>query len=241
MLPERQKAAVLAKLEPQDVEWPSAGNCLALVFASRSGSTFVTSEIIARYDVGEMREAFTPGVFNRLGLPKPGADWFAFKAGVPGLVVAEALGFPYWDRTKVIRLLRRDLVAQAVSAAKAKQSGLYHSVIHGPPKRMVYDAELIARITGQIVRSVDTLTTFAARFPSGTVFYEDAVADAGVIERVCDGFGVPRRSGGPAPRVERMADQVSADWIARFRIEMPPAAGALEDRYRRSLSSAAGG
>ena len=99
-------------------------------------------ELERRFNIGAIHEALNPPQITafaaRRGLSTPEAalkeavrerlsasGWFGFKAGARAMALGEHLGLldQYWTRTTFILLLRRDVVAQAVSIARAKLSG----------------------------------------------------------------------------------------------------------------------
>lgn len=118
--------------------WPELDGCLIILFASRSGSTFLAREIESRYHIGEIGETFNPPQLKahatRAGLASPaqayrytvqklGEDrWFGVKAGVMATMLAERAGFveAYMPKMRVITLFRRDLVAQASRTSKPR-------------------------------------------------------------------------------------------------------------------------
>lgn len=123
----------------------------------------------------------------------------------------------------VVALHRRDTLAQAVSWARAIQSGAWasHQPGHAAPR---YNARQIALCLRDIERDqADWRAWLDARpaVPRLFVAYEDLVADApAVVARVREGLGVPPRDG-PVPDVGlvRQADEVSLAWAQRFEAE----------------------
>jgi len=212
-----------------------------MAFSSRSGSTFISREIETRFEVSRMREAFNPTRLNTEGLVlRPG--WFAFKAGVHGFIVAEKLGFfdAYLPQTHFLLLFRRDVVAQAVSAVKAKQQGVWHSTAKKDPKPAEYDPEKIGSTIQNIVESMFTLRAMLnrAQRPFVKIFYEDCVADFSAVDAACESFGVPRRMSATKPKpVEKVGDDVNEEWIARYKAEMTPEMADVLRRYVRFSNS----
>ena len=127
-----------------------------------------------------------------------------------------------FGRLRYVHLRRRDVVAQAVSWAKALQTHFWHAdeevLPGGEPAH--YDEELIDRLTTEIKE----LEKFWARWfisqgiTAHEVVYEDLAADPiGTAGAALEHLGLEL----PADRrlaigYDRQADQVNADWVARF-------------------------
>lgn len=126
-------------------------------------------------------------------------------------------------RLKFVHLRRRDVVAQAVSWAKAQQTHFWHpgeAVQPGgqPPR---YDEELIGRLVAAIEKfEADWTRWFATHsiVPHQVVYEELAADPLPTAHNVLDYLGLqvpPDRQ--LAIGHHRQADQVNADWTARFR------------------------
>jgi trehalose 2-sulfotransferase len=224
--------------------WPPIGGCLAVLFTSRSGSTYLARELECVYAIGRMREALnlhrrrdqTP---NQIVKGDPDT-WFSFKAGPPGVIAGELSGFfdAYLEKTSFVLLLRRDIIAQAVSNAKSVQTGQWNHMqeAQGVPR---YDGALIAKFVAMIALNVEILRLYMKRSerPSRVILYEDfASGDFESAEQACDFLGVPRRapdSNFRAMPVERMSDATNEAWAARFREEID---SSHRDRIQRYLA-----
>lgn len=212
-----------------------------MAFSSRSGSTFICREIERRYRVGRVREAFNPNRLNTEGLNLRGG-WFAFKAGVHGFIVAEKLGFfdAYLSQTHFLLLYRRDVVAQAVSAVKAKQQGVWHSIAKQAPNVVEYDGGKIGQTVKAIVESMEVLRELIQRTgrPCSVIHYEDCLEDFGTVEAACDRYGAPRHAE-PAmvEQVEKLGDEVNEDWVRRFNLDMDSPMRTLIAGYRARLDA----
>jgi len=136
---------------------------------------------------------------------------FASKAGLlrslPGL--------------RFIHIERRDRLAQAVSLARALQTGQWTS--RSPARRPpVYDAAQIRACLRGIERLDMQWRTFFARngIQPIRVTYECLAADPdAVVDAVLAAFGLasdPARRV-PVPELRRQSDAVNAEWIERFR------------------------
>jgi LPS sulfotransferase NodH len=238
--------------------WPELSGCLGILFTSRSGSTFLSRELEKRFAIGTVRESFnlpvlrsrtrntqlkTPAAAARYSIVQLQEDgWFGFKAGGPGLVVAERCGFVahYLSRTVFILLLRRDIVAQAVSLAKAKSTTIYHSLQHGrkKPEPAIYSFEEIARATRKIVRGITRVAQYArmTERPYRKAYYEDfADGNFATLDTICRELGVPARTQPPKHAVqdiEKIGDHVNQEWCTLFRKQMNGRVRGLLDDYR---------
>ena len=238
--------------------WPELQGCLGILFTSRSGSTFLSRELEKRYTFGLIRESFnfpvlrsrsrssqlkTPAAAMRYSVKQlQEAGWFGFKAGTPGLIVAERCGFIeyYLPLTRLILLIRQDLVAQAVSLAKAKASSIYHSGQRARKTELPveYSFEKIKRAIQVIGKGVKRIDDYAQRSgrPCMRAYYEDfAKGDFHTIDEICREFGVPKRMQPPkreVQKIEKIGDRINDEWCARFRGEMDVETRRLVDEYR---------
>jgi trehalose 2-sulfotransferase len=128
-----------------------------------------------------------------------------------------------FGRLRFVHLRRRDVVAQAVSWAKALQTHYWHpdEAVEPGGQHPHYDEELIGRLVAAIEKfEADwTLWFDAHSIVPYQVVYEELAADPlRTAHNVLDylGLHVP-----PDQQLEighrRQADQVNAEWAARFR------------------------
>lgn len=128
-----------------------------------------------------------------------------------------------FGRTRFVHLRRDDTVTQAVSWARAEQTHFWHPGEQVAPGSQDphFDPDLIARM-------VDTITAheqawqvwFSERgLVPHEVSYEDLAANpVGVTRGVLDVLGLELPATGTITvRDGRQADDLNADWIARFR------------------------
>ena len=130
---------------------------------------------------------------------------------------------------RFVHLQRRDLVAQAVSRHKAEVSGTWQLGIEeaGHPSEPFYD---VAQINAYLHEAIADNAAWRAWFGVNGVLpvqlcYEDLAADPVAATRQVLrmlGLTVPAGCGIKAPN-RRMADDISADWVRRFRAQMAPA------------------
>lgn len=152
-------------------------------------------------------------------LPELIADLAA--AGSGAMTEVELLS-AHFGRLEFVHLRRRDVVAQAVSWAKALQTHFWHPGEEVKPggQDPRYDEELI----GRLVATIETFEADWASWFAGNgivpceVAYEDLAADPlGAARQVLDhlGLSVP-----PDRQLvvghHRQADRLNADWVARF-------------------------
>jgi LPS sulfotransferase NodH len=128
-----------------------------------------------------------------------------------------------FGRLKFVHLRRRDVVAQAVSWAKALQTHYWHpgEAVEPGGQDPHYDEDLIGRLVAAIEKfEAEWALWFAANsIVPYQVLYEELAADPlRTAHNVLDHLGlhVP-----PDRQLEighrRQADQVNADWAARFK------------------------
>ncbi len=164
--------------------WPRIEGCLAMVFIARSGSTFLARELEHAYAIGRMEESLNPKIVDDRPVAEIVRDrqapWFAFKANMIGVIAGELYGFTdaYLHKMVFLRLVRRDIVAQAVSTAKAVQTQQWH-LFDKPAGRAAYDGEQIAAAVRRIARGVDDLRQYVhlTDRPSRLLIYEDFSGD----------------------------------------------------------------
>jgi trehalose 2-sulfotransferase len=143
--------------------------------------------------------------------------------GLGGLTFNEALDVVFPD-LHIVFVRRRDKVAQAVSLWKAIQTQTWRTEVeHDPiPRTASYDYAALRHL-------LDELHRWDARWEDWfhatgrepiRVIYEDFVgARAATVGRVLDALGVdPPEPDGAGP-MRRQADELSRDWVDRFRVE----------------------
>jgi LPS sulfotransferase NodH len=124
---------------------------------------------------------------------------------------------------RMVVLRRVDRVAQAVSWARASQTGVYVKSDRPAVENPDYSAEKIEGFLRVIVANETRHRVFAERTesPSLDVSYEELVASwRPVMSAVCTHLGDPDATVG-APPTERQADEESKLWAERFRTERP--------------------
>ncbi len=142
----------------------------------------------------------------------------AFGAGTDLGVLETA--FP---RLQFVQILRRDKLQQAISKARAMQTGLWRIQNGGEAHREPeFDASLIAKCLEDVRKDEAIWSEFFARenvapFP---VWYEDLCANyETMIRSVLDFLKIklPRGAEITPPRTIRQADAVSREWEERYR------------------------
>lgn len=127
-----------------------------------------------------------------------------------------------FGRLRFVHLRRRDVVAQAVSWAKALQTHFWHpgEAVAPGGHDPHYDEELIGRlVTGIECFEAAWRRWFTAHGVTPCeVVYETLAADPiGTAESVLDELGLGGAAGPLVIGHHRQADEVNADWAARFR------------------------
>ncbi len=134
-----------------------------------------------------------------------------------------------FPQVRYLWLRRRDAVAQAVSFARAKQTGRWHSVDltgwFGPGQTFqpeAFDFAQIDRLVEQQSRCEKSWKRFFERYEIQplTLVYEDFAPRLGeTLREALDFLGQPVQPGHefPPPRLEKQADAVSAEWARRYR------------------------
>ena len=138
------------------------------------------------------------------------------RAGVFGALFGEL---------RMVRLVRRDRVRQAVSWLRAAQEGVF-VVSATEPARPAgeprYDYATIAGMERLIAAGEEGWAGLADELgaPSHVVAYEDlADSYADVLGGVLEFLGVDAPGAAPAPRTWRQADGLNDEWAERFRRE----------------------
>jgi hypothetical protein len=213
--------------------------------------------------LGQIGESLNPPQLQsraqRVGLTSPGAalrhtvqslgegGWFGFKAGATTMILGERLGFvgAYLSRMRFVVLHRRDLIAQAVSAAKANFTGRFHST--QPEERKATDADYDrATILKKMATMLKAMQAHDARARAGgrpwhKLFYEDfAGGDFTSVETACDALGLPRRpqiETGEHRTLTKIGDDVNDAWCERFRAERDTRTDRILERYDALMSA----
>jgi hypothetical protein len=242
-----QIEGVASKLGPVlHAPWPVLDGCLGLLFTSRTGSSYLARELSKRFRIGQMEESLNPHLVEGIApadiIRSYANGWFSFKLGVPGIISAELSGAveQYIESTYFIMLLRKDIVAQAVSLVKANQTGQWHS-ISAPKREPVYDAAQLATSIRIIANAVASLRAYIDRAerPWRKLFYEDFEhGDFSTAEAICDEFQIPRLAEGEGPKLvalSRTSDEVNDVWRARFCEDIDERTSQVIEAYRASL------
>jgi len=132
--------------------------------------------------------------------------------------------------TLYVHLSREDKVAQAVSLAKAEQTGLWHIAADGselersaPHREATYDRQAIGALAAELNVQDDAWREWfgAHQIEPVRLTYGGLSRDpqAG-LRAVLSGLGKdPSQASSVLPRTAKLADRQSQDWIARFRAE----------------------
>ena len=121
-----------------------------------------------------------------------------------------------------VYVVRRDQLAQAVSLARARQSGQWSSaqvVRRRRPYEPFFDGAAISKALSEVDAWAAGWDKFFARSAVTPILvaYEDLAADyPGTMARLFDELGLDAAVD-PTPPFEKQADAISADWIERYR------------------------
>lgn len=119
-----------------------------------------------------------------------------------------------------VRLMRRDLLGQAISLHRARQTGRYHSHIQ-EERPAGFDAEAIGTTMRDLAANRARWDLYFARIGTSplTVTYEELCADLfQVVHRVAAAMGetVDRTMVTSFTPIRRQADELSVEWRARY-------------------------
>jgi trehalose 2-sulfotransferase len=125
-----------------------------------------------------------------------------------------------------IYIVRQDKVAQAVSMAKAAQTGAWVSSAKARNVNLQYDSDLIAKCLAWVERQDrDWARWFSTHGKEPfVVTYENLTADADRVMRdVVELMGVQNDEPQHVhlPELEKQGDETNEEWVARFRRENP--------------------
>lgn len=225
--------------EGDDPAWPASDGLrgYAVCAAPRSGTNVLCQLLASTGVLGRPLEYFNaPGrrTWDIADYPDDPREQIAAVLrygrtpnGVYGLKVfafqADALGLP-WAATlpdlRFVHLRRRDMLGQALSWARADQTGAYRAAA-APQRAPGYDPGLIEDRLRRVATEEARWRLFFAR--NGVtpleLFYEDVVrSPAGAVRAVADLVGAGET---PAPDMARVSVRVQRDgltdeWRARF-------------------------
>jgi LPS sulfotransferase NodH len=178
-----------------------------------------------------LREGTTPnGVFGGRVMWTYLEDVIEFVAAATGSHIPPQakLAFAFPD-LQYVHMTRRDHVAQAVSWAKAVQTGVWFSWdTRRRPGTPSYDGDLIERLLAAVEESERCWSSFfsQAGVAIHAVTYEDLAADpVGETESVLAFLGVASADVRVEVQTEPQSDATNAAWIARYRAEHSRAVG----------------
>jgi LPS sulfotransferase NodH len=197
----------LAEKYGLDAQKDFAGYVSGVVEASAFGNRVFSFKIMAWYLQEFVNRLRATGTFGA------GSDLGVLQAAFP--------------RLQFVQILRRDKLQQAISKARAMQTGLWKiqdgNEAHREPE---FDPGLIAKCLEDVRKDEAIWSEFFAReevtpFP---VWYEDLCANyETVIRSVLDFLKIklPRGAEITPPRTIRQSDEVSREWQRRWREQNP--------------------
>lgn len=126
---------------------------------------------------------------------------------------------------RYIFLHRDDLVAQAVSRAKAERSGLWHKFADGTDRERVskyhepkYDRDQISKFIGEVTKDNSRWEAWFAHNEVSPlrISYESlAESPQATLDRILDDFGLSRSKA--YIKSKKLFDEVNQTWISRYR------------------------
>lgn len=148
----------------------------------------------------------------------------------PGLPHDRARLERAFGRLAFVHLSRGDLLAQAISLVRARQTGLWHRAPDGsdverlgPPRAPRYDPAAIRSELAQLQQDAARWDIWFADegITPVTLHYEELAADpAAALARACGALGItPPPAAQIRPHVAPLADRLNHEWAARFRAE----------------------
>ncbi|GAA5034183.1 Stf0 family sulphotransferase [Actinopolymorpha pittospori] len=127
-----------------------------------------------------------------------------------------------FGRTRFVFVRRADVVAQAVSWLRAEQTNLWYVGDSGVSGREPeYDLDGIRGFVRMIEEHNAAWRTWFSSFDvqPHEVVYEELIADMSAVTLgILDHLGLPT-TGSVTPRHQRQADDINAEWMARYRAE----------------------
>ena len=192
--------------------------------------------ILRHYDVRDhqellrhiLRTGSTPnGVF---GMKIGGGGYFAFmldclRHGLSSNGSKRELVSKAFPDSRFIHLIRGNKVRQAVSHWRAIVTQQWTLPKGGEPAKApadAYDFDAIDHLVDESVLLDASWREFFKEIDAKplTVLYEDLVNDyAHAVSQVLDHLGLPANVSDLSPTVEKQADQLSEEWVHRFRNE----------------------
>lgn len=221
---------------------------MLLCFTNRSGSNLLREYLRSTGEIIGMAEMLNPPTVRNQAQKKGFSslpDYIAHHAGraeagqIFGMKAADwqlamllraRVPAMFGGGVKLVQITRTDRLGQAVSHVIADQTKQWTSAHKGERVEPVYDRAAITRHLLAAARQNEAITQMAAIAGLGIlqVTYEQITgAPAGVVQQI-GGF-VGRDLSGWAPpeavAIERQANEVNADFIARYRAESAQAVG----------------
>lgn len=134
-----------------------------------------------------------------------------------------------FGRVRFVYLRREDIVAQAVSLLRAEQTDVWHDPVQAARAEPARDAQFDFDQVHQRVQLIGQHNLAwqgwfsAAGIEPFEVRYEELAADPiGTTRRILDFLGLDLPPGRDlAIRHRQLADDLSAQWIARYQAELP--------------------
>jgi trehalose 2-sulfotransferase len=263
-------AKPIRRLADQRLDFPGSvplRKSYIVASTDRSGSTFLCSLLWQTGVLGAPAEYWNyrsrPGtktigiqMMERLNASSPGdylKKLLACRTSKNGVFGVKAHSFDFKEALRkfpklldmlapvtYIYIQREDKVAQAVSMAKATQTGAWVAQAKGNTANLNYDRDLISKCLNFLERqNLDWTQWFEKHhIDPFVVVYEQLISDSSVVVRgIVEFMGVQddQREEVHPPDLEKQGDETNLEWVERFRQEsetvgskMPKASPAVD-------------
>lgn len=200
-----------------NLDWPALDGVVAVLFASRTGSTALTRIAERNFLLNQAGESLNIPILQararrygadegqrdtlkRIIADNSEAGWFMAKTGAPGLLNGTRIGFfrEYGPIIRPVLLLRRDVLAQALSIFAASHTRRYHSTqtVQKEMSEQDYDHAAIRQYLIDITSTNKLITRLLPyfSFQPRIMFYENfADGDESLAIRILAATGLPPR------------------------------------------------
>ena len=212
-----------------------------LAFTNRSGSTYLGQLLASAPDLYGFREDLNHTTVNRRACVDGLTDLAAYVRHITNIGASPGAGFGLkasaeqlrivrlaaidtaFNRTTVIRIRRRDRIAQAVSLWMARETWEWSSRQPASDKPLTYNHHTLRRHLASVQTAENALDLVLSvlPYPVLTVEYEDLCANPEqVVARLRAGLGLPPCDTPASSWTQRQSSPRKAAFVERFRAEL---------------------